>query len=211
MLWEQHPLLQWVNDQVLAAFGRQEAPLLQLEGALEPGETIFILSGLVPNRKSHPLIQRWFGVRFYRETEGEVLEFPEVLARSNLQRRQFPNRSNSDDTAALEALLPKAVDAGREWMRRCREEFQQEIRPKLQRQLAELDRLRTRRMAELERRYGPDGQLTQLIQGQKDQKRRESEQLFQDYCDWIEDTLETGETPYLQVVAVLTGGGSELN
>ena len=113
--------------------------------------------------------------------------------------------------AALEALLPKAVDAGREWMRRCREEFQQEIRPKLQRQLAELDRLRTRRMAELERRYGPDGQLTQLIQGQKDQKRRESEQLFQDYCDWIEDTLETGETPYLQVVAVLTGGGSELN
>ena len=63
-LWALNPVLEWVNDKVLAAFGRHQAPVLTLPEALEADEVTFVLSGLIPNRKSHPLVQRWFGCTF---------------------------------------------------------------------------------------------------------------------------------------------------
>ena len=40
LLWEQHPVLNWVNDKVVAAFGRHEAPVLSLSGCLKPPEAL---------------------------------------------------------------------------------------------------------------------------------------------------------------------------
>lgn len=50
-LWPHNPLLEWANDKIVAEFGRQEAPVISLQDALPAGETVFLLSGLVPNRK----------------------------------------------------------------------------------------------------------------------------------------------------------------
>lgn len=47
-LWPLNPIMEWVNDRVLAAFGRREAPVIILPGALAAGESIFVLSGLIP-------------------------------------------------------------------------------------------------------------------------------------------------------------------
>ena len=52
------------NDKVVAGFGRHEAPVLSLKGALFDEEAVFILAGLIPNLKGHPLVHRWFGCRF---------------------------------------------------------------------------------------------------------------------------------------------------
>ena len=59
-LWRLSPVVGWLNDRVLAVFGRSEAPILAGVPGLEPDEAVFVLSGLVPNRKSHPLVV--FGV-----------------------------------------------------------------------------------------------------------------------------------------------------
>jgi len=205
LLWELHPLLQWVNDKVLASFGRQQAPLITLPGALDTGEAIFILSGLVPNRKSHPLIHHWFGVRFRNGTFAGIMAFSEVLKRSRLRDQKFPNRQEPFDGRELKALLPEAVEKAREWMHQRREEFRQQMKPRLMAQLQELDRLRQKKMDELEKRFGPDAQLGQLELGRKNQQRREIERIFEEYVDWVTDTLETEDSPYLRVVAVLRG------
>ena len=55
-LWRLHPVVAWLNDRMLAAFGRHEAPVLAGVPGLAPDETVFVISGLVPNRKSHPLV-----------------------------------------------------------------------------------------------------------------------------------------------------------
>lgn len=205
LLWEQHPLLQWINDKVLASFGRQEAPVLTLRGALPPGEAIFILSGLVPNRKSHPLIHCWFGAHFREGKFQRISDFAAVLEESRLSRQKFPNPREPFDEAELRKLLPPAIAKAREWMSRQRKEFRERMHPKLMEQLQELDRLRQKKIDALETRFGSDEGLSQLELGRKNQQRREIERIFQEYVDWVNDTLETEDSPYLRVVAVLQG------
>ncbi len=53
-LWEQNPVISWATDKVMSAFKRHEAPVLKLFGKLNDGETICILSGLIPIKRSSP-------------------------------------------------------------------------------------------------------------------------------------------------------------
>ena len=49
----------------------------------------------------------------------------------------------------------------------------------------------------------------QLSLFENDRKRNEKERqidaLFNDYIDWVKDTLEIEDNPYLKVIAVITG------
>lgn len=51
-LWQQNPIVEWINDKVVAAFGRHEAPVLSLPEVLNPGEVVFILSALILTAKA---------------------------------------------------------------------------------------------------------------------------------------------------------------
>ena len=63
-LWRLSPVIEWLNDRMLAAFGRFQAPILSGMEGLAPDEAIIVCSGLVPNRKSHPLIHEWIAISF---------------------------------------------------------------------------------------------------------------------------------------------------
>ena len=71
-LWRLNPMVGWLNDRMSAAFGRHEAPVLAGVPGFAPDETVFVLSGLVPNRRSHPLVYEWIGVA-YRGGRFEAL------------------------------------------------------------------------------------------------------------------------------------------
>ena len=43
-LWPQHPIMEWLGERVLTAFGRHRAPVLRSQH-LSPGEQAFILTG----------------------------------------------------------------------------------------------------------------------------------------------------------------------
>src|SRR6516165_1046006 len=95
-LWPLHPAVEWVNDKVTAVFRRHEAPVLTLPpGVLRPHEIVFIISGLIPNRRGHPLVHRWFGARFLRRHEDGLEPFDSLLARTGLGRREIPNPGQS--------------------------------------------------------------------------------------------------------------------
>lgn len=204
LLWEQHPVMQWANDKLLSAFGRQEAPVISLPGKLAVGEVIFVLSGLIPNRKSHPLIQHWFGVRFVGGIFTAIEVFDDVIKRTALGRVKFPNRSDSLLTDAPLKFLPEAIAKGIEWMRQRRKEFDTLVDPKLNEQLAALETLRKRHNEQLEFEFLQSLQ-DRKSQDKKLQRQREIDRIFDEYMNWIEDTLVTEETPYIRVVAVLRG------
>lgn len=67
-LWQINPVVQWLDDKIQSAFGRHRAPVMRLPHLFEPDEDHFILSGLFPNRKSHPMVNPWLVVSFNRET-----------------------------------------------------------------------------------------------------------------------------------------------
>lgn len=197
-LWELHPIVQWVNDKVVASFGRQEAPVLTLTGTLEPDEKIFILSGLIPNRKSHPLLYRWFGVRFKGNEVMDVENFTTVLHRTGLDKKSYPNRNDAFDAEALQRLLPEAVEWAETWMSEERETFNDRMQPELQAHLDNLQRLRGQQHEQLELRF-------EQRQAAKERERRAVDRLFDEYTTWITDTMETEDKPYMQVIAVLVG------
>ena len=141
-LWPLNPLVEWINDKLGAAFGRHEAPVLTLRGILPAGETVFILSGLIPNRKSHPLVHEWIGVVFQDGQFVGIKTFEEVVERTGLGARPLPNPGQAVDEAALKSLLPTAIEKAGLWMSEQRKAFEDRINEKLNEQLSALERLR---------------------------------------------------------------------
>lgn len=204
-LWELNPVVQWVNDQVLSAFGRHEAPVIALPHGLQANETVFLMSGLVPNRKGHPLVHQWFGVVFIGDAYQEIEELAALLARTQLGIRQVPNRLAFLDDFFLSRLLPKAVEQAQDWMKDRRNAFESTINPKLNEHLKNLDKLRGRQMVQLALKFDDLQQPAQILQNRKDQEKRRIDKLFDDYLEWVEETMTTEEQAYIQVAAVLVG------
>lgn len=204
-LWEQHPVVQWLNDKVTAEFGRHEAPVLTLPDALLADEVIVVFSGVIPNRKSHPLVHEWFGVRVRGGQEGGIESLDDILSGTGLGTRSIPNRGADVDAKTLASLLPDAVEAGRRWMKLRRDAFESHVNEKLNIQLRELERLKARQLQQIELEFGGGTSATALIQGRRDEERRRVDEIFSEYFEWVEDTMTTEPTPYLQVVAVLVG------
>ncbi|HBH07202.1 MAG TPA: helicase [Flavobacteriales bacterium] len=200
-LWQHNPILGWINDKVIAGFGRQEAPVLHLKTALAQDETIFILSGLIPNRKSHPLVHRWFGVTFKGNIAEKVEDFEKIIARTGIAEKKFPNPENNTDYDDLKKLLPEAVNRARGFMSEKRGEFEDEINPKLQEHLDKLDRLKGKQYKQLELFYMGKKKLSK-----KEEDKREIDRIFKEFWSWVEDTMTTEDNPYIQVIAVLKGG-----
>lgn len=206
-LWEQHPVVRWVNDKVVASFRRHEAPALVLPDALDPGEVVFVVSGLIPNRKGHPLVHRWFGVVFRDGNFENVEPIERVFERTGLADRAVPNRGEDVDSERLQALLPDAVEMARVWMSEQRDAFNAKIRPKLDDQLEALQRLRKKQYDQLELDF--ESKREQLREDTYRDRvargRRKIDRTFDEYRTWIRETMETEDNPYLQVVAVLQG------
>jgi len=205
LLWEQHPVLQWVNDKVVAAFGRHEAPVLSISGCLKPDESIFLVSGLIPNLKSHPLIHRWFGLRFRDGKFADMLEFTDVLKVTSLHQKRYPNANKPIDLVALKELLPAVVAKARERMSQCRAEYVARITPQINEHTARLKELRGRRFDQLEMQFAGEVQLTTRQVNKKERERREIEKIFDDWETWVVDTMKTEDNPYIRIVAVLKG------
>ncbi len=199
-LWPLNPLVEWINDKVIAGFGRQEAPVLSLHGVLAPGEIIFIISGLIPNRKSHPLVHRWFGVVFKADQFVQIQDFQEILTRTGLGKTRFPNPEAALDPDHLNSLLPEAVKQARHYMGHERDLFEDMINPKLNDHLVALEQLKSKQYRQLNLFYESARKLDK-----KDQEKREIDRVFDEFMEWVQDTMSTENNPYIQVIAVLRG------
>lgn len=204
-LWPLNPVVEWVNDKISAVFGRHQAPVLTLKGKLAASEVIFIMSGLIPNRKGHPLLHPWFGVTFEEGVCLGIETFDEVCARTGLGKNTFPNTGQEIDTESLRSLLPEAIKEARSWISAQRNEFEKHINVKLNDRYNDLDRLRARQIQQLELDFGDVGSAGSFASKRKQQRSREINRIFDEYIDWIEDTMLTEDNPYIRVVAVLKG------
>jgi superfamily II DNA or RNA helicase len=194
LLWPQHPVLEWINDKVTTAFGRHEAPVITLPGNVLPaGDAIFIVSGLIPNRKGHPIVHHWFGLHFRGDKFAAMLELDEVLDKTGLHRQPYPNPGLQTPTEPLARLLPKVVQQALDQMTSRRDAYQARVEPQMQQQQKRLEQLKQRRMANLR----PNQEI----------QRHEIDQLFQNHRAWVEDTLMTENQPFIRIAAVVVGGG----
>jgi len=199
LLWQQQPAMEWLHEKILYAFGRHDAPVVEVP-ALKPGESIVVVTGILPNRKGHPLIQRWAGIRFDGNSLRERLELSAVMEHTRFGRDEIPNPASDGDLAPLQRLVGPAVDAMREELRQARRDFDESVRPELDRQLKRLAVFRDTRNTQLELRFEKPSHV-------RDAEKRKVADLYEQYQKWIRDTLETEDHPSIRVAAIFTGKG----
>jgi len=205
LLWEQHPAIRWMQDKLLAKFGRNQAACIHLRH-LDEGERIVLGTGIIPNRKGQPLIQRWYGVQFVDGKLQATLDLDEVVARTRFSE-DHPNPEPDIDTDSVAALLPEAVDCLAIHLSEARDAFRTDTQPELERQLAKLRRFLDTRSEQLEMDFaqsiekGLSSTREYRIQ-KKEQEQREIQELYKEYKDWITESMETEDSPSIRIFAI---------
>lgn len=199
-LWKLHPVLSWVNDKAGLLFKRGEAPVLGLPGRLGHGEIIYIVTGSMPNLKSTPLIDEWFGLQYQDGCFKRILTMEEVVGRADLRNPKIPNTNcvSETDLDTTASLLEDVVSQAKRYLDTCYQKYQKEMTPLLD---EEVDKL-----AELQSRHMEYYQLTLFEQERKlQEKQRSVDELFDAFVNWVQDTLTVQNNPYIRVAAVLMG------
>ena len=198
---------------MLTHFGRHCAPLLQ-NVHLQPGEQAFVLMGLVPNRKGQPLLVEWQVAHRKVDATGQgvftLQPFDEFAARAGLKAGKLPNRGQLAESSpvvqTMQGALPKAVDAMRAHMVAKQAAFSAGLDERLHTTLAELERLQGRQVEQLT--LDLERQLETVKRGRFEHRKQQINRVFDDYRQWVHDTLTTEPQPWIQVLAAVTSAGA---
>ncbi len=203
-LWRHSPVVEWLNDRLMAAFGRNEAPVLVGVPGLEEGEVIFVFCGVVLNRKSHPRVCLWGGVVFRGKEYKGRMPIDEVLQKTGMDRQDVPNRDLTIDLKPLQSMLPEAIDQARLWTRDERDSFDEEFKPRHDAELKDLEELKARQLSHFERRQAESRQWESVKRAEYDKRTSEMEAVFSEYRDWVKDTMLLAETAGITLFCVMT-------
>jgi hypothetical protein len=199
-LWKLHPLFIWLNDKASLFYGRGEAPLIGLSDGLRQDQCLFIVAGIIPNRKSSPVIDEWFALLFQNGQFVKELSMLDVLSMTKIGSGDLPNRNvvTQDMQQEATALLPQAVNKAKEIMQRHCDEYNERINPLID---EELDKL-----AGLQEKH----KVYQLSLFDDERRKTERERMvdrtFDNFVEWVKDTLEIENNPYIRIVAAMMGG-----
>jgi hypothetical protein len=205
LLWDLHPVMEWLNFKLMVAFGRKQAPAIRLAGALSPGESLFLIQGEIPNRKGQPVIHQWFAVHFEGQRYAGILPLEDLLRRTQLGTRAYPNAGEFEIPIAVHSLLPDAVGEARHYMSARRRAFEDDLQARLQEVIRNLAGLQDRQLSFLELEYPEDQTLIGARRNKKLERKRHIGEIFSDHRRWVEDTLTTEDSPFLRVAAVFLG------
>lgn len=199
-LWKLHPVLSWINDKASLLFKRNEAPVIAIPNKLCYDEQIYIMTGSIPNLKSTPLVDEWFGLLYQNGKFVKSLTMNEIVQKTGLSSMKIPNTNCVGDSELNRAsnLLNDVVEQAKIYLGQHYTRYQAEMSPLLD---EEVDKL-----IELQARHHQYYQLTLFEQERKlkDQERRVDE-LFDQFVNWAKETLTIQNNPYIRVVSVLMG------
>ena len=134
--------------------------------------------------------------------------FDEVIERTGLGGgAQIANRGQPVDVEALARLLPAAVEEARRHIVERRNEFEDDINAKLDEELKALEQLRKRRFAQLELKLEQSTQPSAHKAHREERARRDIDEIFDDYLEWIQETMTTEKAPWLKVICAMVGDG----
>ena len=198
-LWQQHPIMEWLSDRVLTAFGRHRAPVIECPQLLD-GEQAFILMGLIPNRKGQPMLIEW-QVALCSSGTWTLQPFADFADRTRLKASTFVNRSQGIDTASLQRNLPDAVATMQKHMVALQKSFAADTALRLSGTLSDLERLQGKQIEQLELKFAENQQAEQLKKTRREQRTQNIRHVFDEYRQWVEDTMTTEPQPFIQVLA----------
>jgi uncharacterized protein (UPF0305 family) len=208
-LWPQHPAIQWLEDKLLAQVARHSAPVLalpdspQVNATLQPGESVFLVSGLIPNRKAHPVVWQWFAIHCKSGSVIGVEKAEEWLQQLQLNTK-LPNRAQPINLSKLKGLRTPVIEAAKTEMEQYQQEYTAATQSELAQQLEELEALKGRQVSQLNLQLESSAQAEHFKAAKKEERLSRIERIFKDYETWVQDTLTIEPVPFIQIIAVFT-------
>jgi superfamily II DNA or RNA helicase len=208
-LWPQHPAIQWLEDKLLAQVARHSAPVMVLpdahtvKQAMQPGESVFLVSGLIPNRKAHPVIWEWFAIKT-RKGDVTGVEPAENWLQTLQLNNKLPNRAQPVSTSQLEALRQPVVDTARAEMQQRQQAYSALKDEELSEQLKALEALQQRQVEQIELQLEKSAQAEHFKSARREERLGRIEKVFDEYQAWVRDTLTIEPVPFIQIIAVFT-------
>jgi len=199
-LWKLHPVLSWVNDKSSLLFKRDQAPVIGIPQKMTSGECIYIVTGSIPNLKSTSLVDEWFGLLYKDGKFVRVMAMNEVVQKAGLSSTNTPNTGSitEKEIDSASSLLQDVVAHAKAHMAEHYNSYQQEMAPLLD---EEVDKL-----ISLQERHHQYYQMTLFEQQRKLQEQeRRIDELFDQFTNWVRETLTIQNNPYIRVVAVVMG------
>lgn len=199
-LWPLHPIMTWVNDKSGLLFARGQAPIMGIPGKLADGEIIYVVTGSIPNLKSTPLVDEWFGLLYRNDKFVEALLMNEVVRRTGISRTNIPNTNciGEAEVSVASSLLENVVSEAKAYLDIYYKKYEQTMNPLLD---EEVDKL-----IELQNKHKEYYQLTLFEHQRKlEEKERSVDELFDRFTNWVTETLTIQNNPYIRVVTVLMG------
>ena len=197
-LWQLHPLLDWISDKAsMQQFARDEAPIV-LTDQIDRNEIIYLVSGSIPNKKSSPVVDEWFGVRV--DADGPIIiEFDEIRTITSIDDEQISNRFDpgDDQVARAKRLLPSVIEEAQFHLHECYEAYKLRVNPEIDSEIEKLSKLKQKHM---------DYQLSLFAnERRRSEAERRIDSLFDDYVEWVNDTLDIQDKPNIRIMAVFMG------
>jgi ERCC4-related helicase len=208
LLWEQHPLMEWLLDTLGAAYARHEAPLL-IAPKLGKQSALFLFATLVSNEEAQPVHTAWFSIsESGKKLSSDVLSLDETLARTGLGRGLSNPHEDSERRAELQDLVPGAVAAAREQVASVREPALNELRKQVRRETRRLERWHQGVEAVLaakEARYrGHADKVPAHLEKKLAQERAGLARIWESHAEWLKGLAAHG-APYVRLAAVFSG------
>ncbi|MDX2504167.1 MAG: DEAD/DEAH box helicase [Gammaproteobacteria bacterium] len=204
-LWQLHPVMEWLHDRVQDGFGRHTAPVVRMPDKLAEDECWFIVQGGFPNKRGQALIQSSIALQLTGNTITAERSLEELLEHLNLNGSSIANPSIEGDTRKFQDLLPTVIERVRHSLKTYRDRLEVDRSHALNQHLDELEQLRNKHIKQMELDFGESDQPNHIKEHRKQERAHQIERNFNEYRHWLEETQQTEQDPYMQVVAVFTG------
>ena len=205
-LWPLHPIAQWLDYKLMALFGRQRAPLIRVAHGIAKEEGIVLVLAQVPNRRGQAVLAEWFGVQVNAAGEVQgVLTLEQALQRTGLSSdfaHTLVNDGQAPNSSNLQQALPAVIQAAQGYIKPIKQAFDADCRARLDRELCKLKTLQDKHLHQLELDFSHG--IEQVNAARRRQKENATADLFNDYQQWIRDTLQLDDRAQFTIVAVLT-------
>lgn len=204
-LWKQHPIMQWANDKDGQFFGRQEAPLITVTQGLSSDEQLFVMAGLIPNRRGTPLVDEWFVLHYKKGQYVDRITMDELISRTGFNIGTMPNRGDTPDDAGktIEAMLPDVIRRSKAVTDESYLKYKEHSDDQIYAEMAKLEMLEKRHKEHIREKYE---QLTFAgKERRRDQEERKIDEIFQEFYTWVNESMEIQKDSYLRVIAVFQG------
>jgi superfamily II DNA or RNA helicase len=198
-LWPLSPVSGWVNDRMSGLFGRHAAPVI-IAPKLKPNELVFVISGMIPNHKSQSQVHEWFDLVFEDGKFQRSESFDDLRQRIGLQSKILVNSGAGIDLSPANALLAQACQEATKLMSERHKAFKVALAPKLDEELTKLAELEERQIAHMNERF--DGKTSERDAMAKQIEERRITRVFNEYVNWVTESLTTEDYPFIQVIGV---------